>query len=47
MDERKIRDMISCLFDHCANEDEVYELKSMLKDIVNQEYENRLYDISN
>lgn len=45
MDERKITDLIACLFAACANEEEVYELESMLKDTVKQEYENRLYDL--
>lgn len=45
MDERKITDMISSLFSNCENEEEAYELESLLSDIVKQERENRLYEL--
>ena len=46
MDERKITDTIANLFASCENVEKVNELESMLNDIVKQEYENRLYDLS-
>ncbi len=46
MEERKVTDTIASLFSICSNVAEVDELESMLKDIIKQEYENRLYELS-
>jgi hypothetical protein len=45
MDEIRITEAITSLFEFATNREEVINLRYMINDIVEQEMENRLYDL--
>ena len=45
MNERRITEIIAFIFDFATNREEIIDLSDFIKDIVEQEKSNRLFDL--